>query len=170
MSQSNTLTITLWGLPLTFYEEIVRYLLFNEQYWIHLNSMSSQDITRCQFPSGIKLILIQRYPSSKQCAKPRKKNPVWSTVTQHISKILLWYVNISVTINQRQKHIVVWSGTSMFYDISIFVGYLMSNPFLYTYIKYIWFGLVEFYGISTIVCYLIPNPLFKYIWNMIWFG
>ena len=50
--------------------------------------------------------------------------------------------------------------------VSTIVGYLMPNPLLYVYIKYIWFGLDGFYGISTIVGYLMPNPLYTYILNI----
>ena len=57
-------------------------------------------------------------------------------------------------------------GLIGFYYISTIVGYLMPNPFLCIYIKYIGFGLVGFYGISTIVDYLMPNPLYTYISNI----
>ena len=53
-----------------------------------------------------------------------------------------------------------------FYGISAIVGYLMANPLLYIYIKYIGFVLVGFYGISAIVGYLMPNPLYTYILNI----
>ena len=36
---------------------------------------------------------------------------------------------------------------------------------LYIYIKYIWFGLDVFYGLSTFVGYLMTNPLYTYISN-----
>ena len=54
--------------------------------------------------------------------------------------------------------ITVFLGLVWFYDISTIVGYLMPNPFLYIYIKYIGFGLVGVYGISIIVDYLMPKP------------
>ena len=57
-------------------------------------------------------------------------------------------------------------GLVGFYCISTIVGYLMPNPFLYIYIKYIKFGLVEFYGILPIVGFLISNPLYTYILNI----
>ena len=37
------------------------------------------------------------------------------------------------------------------YGISTLVGYLMPNPLIYIYIKYIGFGLVGFFDISTLV-------------------
>ena len=43
---------------------------------------------------------------------------------------------------------------------STILVFLISNPLLYIYIRYIWFGLFGFYGISAIVGYLMPNPLY----------
>ena len=55
----------------------------------------------------------------------------------------------------------IWFCLVGFYDISNYVGYLISNP-IYTYIWYIGFGLVGFYGLSTIAGYLKLNPLYHH--------
>ena len=65
---------------------------------------------------------------------------------------------------------MIWFGLVWFYGKATIVGYLMPNPYLYIFIKYIWFGLVGFYGISTIVGYLKPNPYLYISIKYIWFG
>ena len=52
--------------------------------------------------------------------------------------LVLWHINHCWLFNAKSSYIkYIGIGLVGFYGISTIVGYLMPNPFLYIYIKYI---------------------------------